>query len=68
MSIIRIRLAFDLICDFPRSGGSTNVDDSNIVKSQLGPSTTTKTLIKVSDLNAHVGGSDLNAYVGGGSW
>ena len=45
-----------------------NVDDSNIVKSQLEPLTTKKTLIKVSDFNAYVGGSDLNAYVGQGSW
>ena len=68
MSIIRIRLEFDLICDFPRSGVSTNADDSNIVKSQLLSSTTKKTLIKVSDLNSCVRDSDLNAYVGGCSW
>ena len=68
MSIISISLVFDLICNFLLSGGSMNVDDSNIVKSQLEPLTTKKTLIKVSDFNAYVGGSDLNAYVGGGSW
>ena len=68
MSIISISFSFDLICNFLLSGGSMNVDDSNIVKSQLEPLTTKKTLIKVSDFNAYVGGSDLNAYVGQGSW